>query len=376
MELGVVLHGGPSVVVTGSNGKSTTVSLIQRMMELSKIPSYLCGNVGVPVISNEELLGSKALEGEPSKTVLVVEASSYQLEACNVLKPNVAVLLNVSENHLERHGTLERYAAAKARMFQFQDKDDLALFNLDDTVVRDISKSCKATVAYVSTREESELSKASPNFVAVSCKEEKVVVHLKGVRREFSTKATKLLGKHNRFNIGVAAITAIRMGCPDGAIQKAIDTFQPLEHRVELLKSAGAVLLINDSKATTVAASVASFLTVREAYPERLVTLMIGGLSKAGSWDPLLKLVAQHKDHVTAVVCFGKDGPLLGSHCRANGIDHVIAADLKRATEAAKQIAKQSGLVLLAPGCASFDEFSDFEQRGTRFKEFAEEVFG
>jgi UDP-N-acetylmuramoylalanine--D-glutamate ligase len=137
LELGVQLHGGRSVVVTGSNGKSTTVSLIHDMLLRSGKSAFLCGNVGTPVIGSDEILAGKDVV---DRSTLVIEASSYQLESCSVLKPSVGVYLNISENHLERHGTLERYAQAKARMWRLQDSGDLAVFNADDAVVRGVAQ--------------------------------------------------------------------------------------------------------------------------------------------------------------------------------------------------------------------------------------------
>jgi UDP-N-acetylmuramoylalanine--D-glutamate ligase len=131
--------------------------------------------------------------------------------------------------------------------------------------------------------------------------------------------------------------------------------------------------VINDSKSTTVAASVAALTTVVQKFPQQRVVLMIGGLSKAGSWEPLLMQIANRKGVVASVVCFGKDGHLLGSHCRAAGVEHRVVPTLQDAVVTGLDATRDGGVVLLSPGCASFDEFSDFEHRGREFKRYVSE---
>jgi UDP-N-acetylmuramoylalanine--D-glutamate ligase len=375
LELGIELHGGRSIVVTGSNGKSTTVSLIDHIMKHAGIKSYLCGNVGTPVISNAELLSE--LRGE--RSTLVVEASSYQLEACTVLKPAVSIVLNVSENHLERHGTLERYAAAKARVFRLQDQGDLAIANADDPVVRAMARASRASLAFFGECEERTLQSLAETWAHISYAANSAViirVQMQCEREEYGMEAVSLLGPHNRFNMAAAILATRRLGVPKRTVQEALESFTPLEHRLEVCVRDVTRTVINDSKSTTVAASVAALATVSQAFPNQPVTLMLGGLSKAGSWKPLLDEVRENRGRMLSVVCFGKDGPLLGSHCRAAGIEHVVVPSLKDAAEQGLKLTSAGGVVLLSPGCASFDEFSDFEHRGREFKRYIAEFLG
>lgn len=369
LELGIELHGGRSVVVTGSNGKSTTVSLIHHMMQTSGVKSYLCGNVGTPVISSEELGGEQGAD----RSVLVVEASSYQLEACTVLKPAVSVVLNLSENHLERHGSMERYGAAKARCLKLQGSEDTAVLNADDQAVLGMARGVRASVALFGRKPLDELLKSASSAASIdeSSPEGPVIrASIKGAVERYSTSRSALLGAHNRANIAAAILAARAMGLEASAIQEAIDTFTPLEHRLEVVSREGERIIINDSKSTTVAASLAALTTVRSHFPTHKLVLMLGGLSKAGSWEPVLKAVVAEKSAMEPVVCFGKDGPLLASHCRASGVACVVAPTLRDGTDQALAALDKldKGIVLLTPGCASFDEFTDFEHRGAQFK--------
>jgi UDP-N-acetylmuramoylalanine--D-glutamate ligase len=370
LELGIELHGGKTIIVTGSNGKSTTVSLIHHMLSCAGIRSYLCGNVGTPVISSEELHEER--DGE--RSVLVVEASSYQLEACTVLKPAVSVILNLSENHLERHGSMERYGAAKARALRLQTESDLALINNDDPMVLSLARSCRATLGLFGTGTCAALAKLAPVAAAIESSST-IKVCVNGEIESYSTSEGALLGSHNRYNIAVAILAARRMGASSEKVQEAINTFAPLEHRLEVIRRTESSIIINDSKSTTVAASLAALTTVLSHFPEHRLVLMLGGLSKAGSWDPLLSVVKREAARLEPVICFGKDGPLLAGHCRAHGVECVVAPTLKDATvRALEAVAKlSSGIVLLTPGCASFDEFTDFEHRGAQFKAYVEE---
>jgi UDP-N-acetylmuramoylalanine--D-glutamate ligase len=195
-------------------------------------------------------------------------------------------------------------------------------------------------------------------------------------REEYGMEAVSLLGPHNRFNMAAAILATRRLGVPKRTVQEALESFTPLEHRLEVCVRDVTRTVINDSKSTTVAASVAALATVSQAFPNQPVTLMLGGLSKAGSWKPLLDEVRENRGRMLSVVCFGKDGPLLGSHCRAAGIEHVVVPSLKDAAEQGLKLTSAGGVVLLSPGCASFDEFSDFEHRGREFKRYIAEFLG
>lgn len=374
LELGIELHGGPSVVVTGSNGKSTTVSLLEHILKNAGVKSRLCGNVGTPVISSEEILTDRGVE---DRSILVVEASSYQLEACTVLKPIISVVLNISENHLERHGTMERYAAAKGRALALQDERDYTIVNADDSMVMSLSRKSKGTRAVFGQVPIAELTKLSDDWAhivgptAIQCR-------VNGTTEDYDMENSHLMGLHNRYNCAAVILAARRLGVSKELIQSGLDSFSPLEHRLEPVAHAKRGLVFNDSKSTTVAASLAAFMTVRERYPNRALVVMLGGLSKAGSWDPLLRKIKEAQERVLPIICFGKDGPLLASHCKAHGLPCHIEPSLRAATTRGMATLQEvdDAILLLTPGCASFDEFSDFEQRGAKFKEYVAPALG
>jgi len=367
-ELGIELSRQPAIVVTGSNGKSTTVSLIAAMFAAAGMPARLCGNIGTPIISGverESVLGAEP----PRNEALIVEASSYQLEACSVIKPRVAALLNISDNHLERHGTLERYLGAKARVFAAQDGGDVALLNADDPLVRSLKAKVRSRVVLFG-RDEAQLTGGEYARIVfdAATRSDRLEVLLSGERYDFSLAETRLIGVHTRYDVAVAAVAALLFNVPREAIARAIRDFAPLEHRLEWVRDVDRAIVINDSKSTTVAASVAAIEALRAVYPERQITVMLGGLAKAGSWEPVVKSLQRHHAAVKPVVCFGRDANIVASHCRAGNIPCRSAPDLASATTAALEQSNPDDVVLLTPGCASFDEFRDFEERGDRFK--------
>jgi UDP-N-acetylmuramoylalanine--D-glutamate ligase len=175
--------------------------------------------------------------------------------------------------------------------------------------------------------------------------------------------------------MAAAVLVSRRLGIPQKVIQEALDTFSPLEHRLEEVSAEARIKVINDSKSTSVAASVAALSTVKGLYKEQQVLLLIGGLSKAGSWSPLLAEVLKDDPSRIRVICFGKDAHLLASHCRSQGICPEVCGTLREATHAALSAVSDGGVLLLSPGCASFDEFADFEHRGREFKRYVCDYF-
>jgi UDP-N-acetylmuramoylalanine--D-glutamate ligase len=370
LELGIQLHGGSAAIVTGSNGKSTTVSLLHHVLSEAGMSSFLCGNVGVPVVTE---LKADCLEKVSSpEEVLVVEASSYQLESCHVIKPRVGVFLNLTENHLERHGTLQRYFDAKSRLFMQQSDSDTAVLNYDDTWTKGLAGRLGSKVLWFGR--EDFASKKLPGVSIRYSPESQVDVLIDTVgevAEEYTLTGAHLLGIHNRYNAAAVVCAARSLGVPPAHIQRALLSFVPLEHRIErVARAQEASIAINDSKSTTVAAAVAGVRCVLENFPSHKLTLLLGGLAKAGSWDPLLALLDKHRNAIAQVVCFGGDGRLLQSHVASKSLPSTLASTLKEATEVALRASSPGDIVLLSPGCASFDEFSDFEDRGRFFKQY------
>lgn len=364
-ELGLVLAGQRTIAVTGSNGKSTTVSLIKHMFDCAKLPARLCGNIGTPVVQH---LGPEVLDVNfvPPDETLVVEASSYQLESCSIFRPDIGVFINLSDNHLERHGSMERYFEAKANLFARQSESDWAVIYGGDKFGTILKTRVRSQVVEVLAAGKGANGDTRP---AVSIDKDIQLLWPDQAPIRLQLTQTKLRGSHNQVDIGLAAGAAFLGGVPARGIQEAISTFVPLEHRLELLLECvqHGVPIINDSKSTTVAASVAALNTVALEYPDRVVVLMVGGLAKAGSWAPLVEAVRRLGDRCV-VVLFGKDGRLIGDHFSAAKIATRYLGNLAEATKAVLGKVQGNEVILLSPGCASFDEFSDFEARGLRFK--------
>lgn len=367
LELGIELRQVPALVITGSNGKSTTVSLIHHLLQSGGVTSRLCGNVGTPVVAG---LDATALDSEHrDEGVLVVEASSYQIESCHALKPKAAVLLNLSENHLERHGTLERYFEIKSRVFSLQDGADWAILNRDDAFAARLIGRTKGKVLQFGLIFSGALATSGAwieynHTLGI----DRIIVSYDGKSDEYKLADCRLIGLHNRYDIAAAILAVLTLGVSTEKIRAGLRTFMPLTHRLEFSRSGAHATFVNDSKSTTVAASVAAFNSIKERFPERKIVLLIGGLSKAGSWDPLMKDLDSAPGQLRGIVCFGKDGALLAGHCRAHGLACGIAPTLEAAVAQAHGTAQEGDIVLLSPGCASFDEFQDFEDRGQVFK--------
>jgi len=379
LELGIQLHGGASAVVTGSNGKSTTVSLLHHLLTAAGRASFLCGNVGIPVVSE---LPSDCIENAPTASasdlarILVVEASSYQLESCHVIKPSVGVFLNLTENHLERHGTMQRYFDAKARLFLQQQESDTTVLNFDDAWTRGLSGRLRSKVLWFgrddfgATKQPGVTIKYDPSGGV-----DILVDTLGAAREEYQLQGAKLLGIHNRYNAAAVVCAARALGIAPAMIQQALVSFIPLEHRIERIeRPKGKAVAINDSKSTTVAAAVAGVRCVLENFPAHQLTLLIGGMAKAGSWEPLLGVLEEHSSQISRVVCFGGDGRLLQSHVTAKGLPSDLLPTLREATVFSLEQTGPGDVVLLSPGCASFDEFSDFEDRGRAFKGYVRDI--
>ncbi len=373
LELAVDLIGAPSIVVTGSNGKSTTVTLIHEMLRASGMDSRLCGNVGIPVISLLEV------ESEKIRGPLVIEASSYQLETCYHLHPRVAVWLNLSDNHLERHGTIDRYLEVKAKIFAHQEAADFAVINCDDIRSNQMIRAAKSKLCSFG-RKESELKKISNRYALISYQpaegKDEIRVELDETKHVFDLMRFPLQGIHNRYDAAAALVAALNLGASVEGCQLVLTNFTGLSHRYELVGEVAGVLFVNDSKSTTVASTCAALSSTLEAYPGRRVHILVGGMVKAGSWEPFLTLAKTFVTSTNPISCFGGDGQLIRNHCDAAKIPSKVSPKLRDAFLDVVSRATSGDIVLLSPGCASFDEFQNFEKRGETFVRLVREHGG
>lgn len=336
---------GRVVAITGTKGKSTTTELTGRILEAAGFKVSVGGNIGSP-------LSAQVGDSTP-QTVHVVEASSFQLEQIDTFHPWIAVLLNFSPDHLDRHPTVEAYAAAKARVFDNQDAGDWQVINADDPEVLRLSRRGKARTRFFAVQ--SEL--ASGTAIEDGWIVDRTMTQ---TTRLVPLDAIHLLGPHLVNDVMAAATVGAIAGAAPAAMTAAVESFQGLEHAMELVAEIGGVRFVNDSKATNVDAALHSI----ESFASGLVPI-IGGRFKGGD----LRLLREPlKKRARAVIAIGEAAPLVRD-ALAGAVDVREAASFEDAVKNAFALAQPNGVVLLAPACASFDMFRDYAERGRRFKE-------
>jgi len=336
---------GPIVAITGTKGKSTTTTLLGRMFKESGRNVLVGGNIGVPL--------SAQIEASTPETVHVVEVSSFQLETTVTFRPWIALWLNFADDHLDRHPTVDAYAAAKARIFANQRPTDWAVVNADDTTVMARSRGIAATRVMFSPKGE-----LSDGFLV----DGDWIVRRTHTTRErlIPVSAVELTGRHMLNNVVAAAAVATLAGLPTGAMTHALRGFHGLEHVMEPVGRIGDVRFVNDSKATNVEAARRSI----ESF-EGAVVAVVGGRFKGGD---LRELRAPLSERGRSVIAIGEAAPLV--HDALHDVVPVVtASSMSEAVAQAYDAARPDGVVLLAPACASFDWFRDYAERGQVFKE-------
>lgn len=330
----------PMIGITGTNGKSTVTSFVAQLAAEAGLDVFSGGNLGNP-------LSSAVLSGE-NYDVVVVEVSSYQLEYPAMFHPHAAVVLNLSPDHLARHGDMETYASTKCRIFKEMTSSDFAILPAHDESL--------VAVARGSGGERLWMGK----HPGVILQDSGFSIQLRNGRRgEFELGRFVLDGVHNRENAAVATLLLFSMGIAVDALQRGINQLVGLPHRMQRVGHLSGAQWINDSKATNVAATAAALRGVR-----RPVVLLLGGKAKAGDDFGLL---APYLTDQRGVVTFGASGEDIACQLEARGVQISRAQDMASAVQCARWLAQEDDLVLLSPGCASFDEFRDFEHRGEVF---------
>jgi UDP-N-acetylmuramoylalanine--D-glutamate ligase len=338
----------PIVAITGTNGKSTTTSLVGAMLEQSGVKVFTGGNLGTPLI---EAAGG-------GFDVVVAEISSFQLEWVKHFHPRVGVLLNVTDDHLDRYRDREHYAETKARLFARQDAADTAILNRDDPWVSRLAPRLAAQVRTFGRRCNGGEIPAIGDRAAVLDGERITLNETEGAL-EFSLARTRLVGAHNRENIMAALLAARALGAPPLSLQRTIDSFAGLRHRLEKVREVAGVVYVDDSKGTNIGALVKSL----EGLEDGKVVLIAGGLSKGGDFSPARPLLGRK---VHRVVLYGAArAELEAAWCGAAEIESVERfAD---AVAAAARAAHAGDVVLLSPACASQDQFLNYAARGDAF---------
>jgi UDP-N-acetylmuramoylalanine--D-glutamate ligase len=349
VELAARFLRGRLVAITGTNGKTTTTTLVGELLKGAGLDTQVGGNIGTPLTSLVESSGDDGWT--------VVEVSSYQLETIRDFHPQVAIVLNLMPDHMDRYESLMDYAVAKHNIFRNQTAEDIAILNADDEIVSSWATGLRAHVTQFSVRRELEdglFLRAGRELVSRTRDGEKVLL----TREEI-----KLRGLHNVENVLASLAAGLACGASPDSMRETIRSFEPVEHRLEFVAEIGGVEFYNDSKATNVDAAVKAF----EAFADEAgkVVLILGGRGKNAPYAPLAPL-AEKK--ARALVLVGEDAERIESELKAHA--RVLrATDMSDAVRLASEAAQEGDIVLLAPACASFDMFRSYEHRGRVFKE-------
>ncbi len=346
IELASRFIAAPLIAITGTNGKTTTTTLTGEIFRGCRFPTFIGGNIGNPLID-------LAISGEKVERA-VAELSSFQLEGIEEFHPHVAVLLNITEDHLDRYGTYQEYIDAKARIFMNQSPADFAVLNMDDPLVAELGNGISARVVPMSRRAQPEQGIFYHDGV--------ITFRWEGREERFPTAGYRLKGVHNLDNIMAALASCLLMGCEARRAQEVVASFRGLPHRMELVAEADGVSWYNDSKGTNVGSVVKSL----ESFAGG-VTLIAGGRDKGGDYAPLAELVRERVEHM---ILIGEASERIRA-ALGHLTDTRLAASLEEAVALARQLTRPGGVVLFSPACSSFDMFKNYEERGERFAALA-----
>ncbi|MEQ1654997.1 MAG: UDP-N-acetylmuramoyl-L-alanine--D-glutamate ligase [Nitrospira sp.] len=357
LELASRFVSAPMLALTGTNGKSTTVTLIGKMLQDSGKRVFVGGNLGTALseAAIQTVLASE--QGLPSPfDVLVVEVSSFQLETVEQFHPWIAALLNITVDHQDRYASIDEYVAAKRRIFESQKPTDYALFNLDDPRVAALRHNVKARVLGF-TRQS-----ALPTDVTggTYLEGDRLVTTVTGVRQEICRRQEiKIIGDHNVENAMVAATYALLSGGSLESVRRVLQAFPGLEHALEIVRDRRGVRFVNDSKGTNVDATLKAIESI-----DQPIWLIAGGRDKGGDFSRLAPAIRQR---VKGLILIGEAAPLIAQAMAGFPVISRVAS-LKEAVQAAADSATSGGVVLFSPACASFDMFADYQDRGRQFK--------
>jgi UDP-N-acetylmuramoylalanine--D-glutamate ligase len=343
---------GPIVAITGSNGKTTTTTLVGDILKAGGFPGAVGGNIGTPAIS--------LVTNATRDTVAVLEISSFQLETIKTFRPKVAVILNITPDHLDRHRTFQTYVDAKARIFENQQESDFAVLNKDDPTCRSLGDRTGAQVVLFSRKQEVQNG--------AYLHDGKILFRDGVVQREIMLASEiPLKGAHNVENVLAGVCAGALMGCQPEQIRQAIVNFKAVEHRLEFVATIRGVDYFNDSKATNVDATIKAL----ESFP-RNIHLILGGKDKGSDYTVLNDLL---RERVRRVYTIGAAAEKIESHIQGT-VEIVHSETLENAIRRANAVAVAGDIVLLAPACASFDQFQSYNHRGRVFKDVVRSLAG
>jgi UDP-N-acetylmuramoylalanine--D-glutamate ligase len=344
VELAAQFLPGSIVAITGANGKTTTTTLAGKIIAGGKFPTLVGGNIGTPAISFAD-------QARPD-TWTVLEVSSFQLETIVSFRPQIAIILNITPDHLDRHKTFANYVNAKARIFENQQPEDFAVLNADDPTTAGLAGRTRAQLFWFSRKKEVEKGSfvRSGHILFRDGKSEREIMLLSEI---------PLKGAHNLENVLAGVSIGALVGCQPGQIREAVRNFKAVEHRLEFVAKIAGVDYYNDSKATNVDATIKAL----ESFPAN-IHLILGGKDKGSDYSALSQLL---RERVKRVYTIGAAAAKIQSQIA--GTEIVPSQTLENAVRSASESATTGDIVLLAPACASFDQFENYEHRGRVFKE-------
>ena len=350
----------PILAVTGTNGKTTTSEILGSMLTHSGFNVFVGGNIGNPLIDY--------VDGEQKADFIVAEISSFQLDTIDTFRPKIGVLLNITVDHLDRYQNFDAYAASKIRIFKNQQPGDIAVLNGSDPLVRSLCEPLDSTkLYYPSLADEEEGAVNNGTRIRFRFNESKKrddrgpLAHLASRNRQFlNVSNLKLIGRHNLENAAAAALAALAAGASPEAVQEALNRYHGAAHRLEHIDTIHGVDFFNDSKATNVDAVIRAVESFKKP-----VVLIMGGLDKGGNFKGLREVLAQH---AKKLIVMGKAAALIQSALE-DTVPTKSAVSMADAVKQAYRVVSPDNVVLLSPGCASFDMYDNYVQRGEDFRQ-------
>lgn len=352
IELAYYFSKGKIAAITGTNGKTTTTTLVGEIMNTYFEHVFVVGNIGVPY--------TEMVMKTTEDSVIVAEMSSFQLETIEAFKPNVTAILNITPDHLNRHHTMENYIAAKVNITKNQDKDDVCILNYEDPVLREVGNSLKTNVFYFSsvrTLEKGIYLEDENIIYSVGC--EKTLV--------CNIHELNIFGRHSYENVMAAVAISLSLGVPMDYIRTAIINFVAVEHRIEFVTTKNGVKYFNDSKGTNPDASMKAIESMQTP-----TLLIAGGYDKGSEFDEWLDAF---EEKIRYLVLIGQTREKIAETARRHGFEQIIMADsLEEAVKICAENANVGDSVLLSPACASWGMFRNYEERGRLFKEYVKKI--
>ena len=353
LEFASILCPCEYAAVTGTNGKTTTVTLLSEMFDAEGMGKHACGNIGYPF--------SRSLTECRKEDKLVAEVSSFQLETTVRFHPRAAAVLNVTEDHLNRHGTMEVYTGLKRHIFDAMDENDTAVLNMEDALTRGMTDIRPRILMFSSVNETEEglFLKNGVVTARIDGRETKII----------PAEEIYIPGKHNLENAMAASALALSMGVKSENVARTLRTFKGVEHRIEFVREKDGVRYINDSKGTNCDSTEKAVLAM-----DRPTVLILGGYDKHVSFDALSRLIKDSPLIKKCVIIGDTADKIEQSLKKAGFSDTVRAGDMEEAVRVSGRSCREGWNVLLSPACASFDMFRDFEERGRVFKEIVNKL--